>query len=104
MPYLIYAEDYNNKDHIRESIRISHRDYLKSIGKHLLASGALLSDDGLTVIGGISLVDFDEEEDALKFANNDPYAKAGIRKTTKIIKWRKRWWDGEFLCTGTSLS
>ncbi len=63
----------------------------------MLASGALLNDDGTQVIGGISLIDTNSYEEAEKFALEDPYQKANIRKETKIIKWRRRWWDGEFL-------
>ena len=94
MPYLIYVQDYEGMEDIRESIREQHRQHLKSIGNSLLASGALL-DDNENVIGGISLVDLDKEN-AITFAKTDPYELAGIRKHTKVIKWRKRWWHGKF--------
>ncbi len=97
MPYLIYAIDHSGMDQQREAIRQAHREYLKSHGNKILASGALLSDDGKTVIGGISLLDTNDREEAEKFANDDPYAKAGIRAKTLIHKWRKRWWEGSFL-------
>ncbi len=38
-------------------------------------------------IGGISLIDTEDRTEAEKFAYNDPYAKAGIRKETLILKW-----------------
>ena len=55
MPYLIYARDFEEMDAQREQIRDAHREHLRSIGDKLLASGALLDEDGITVIGGISL-------------------------------------------------
>ena len=61
MAYLIYAIDHPGKNDIRENIREQHRQHLRSVGKKLLASGALLDEDGHTVIGGISLLDTDEE-------------------------------------------
>ncbi|KTC99043.1 YciI-like protein [Legionella geestiana] len=97
MPYLIYARDFDNMDAQREQIREAHREHLRSIGDKLLASGALLDDDGTTVIGGISLIDTEDRAEAEKFANDDPYGKAGIRKETLILKWRQRWWNGNFL-------
>ncbi len=97
MPYLIYARDFEEMDVQREQIRDAHREHLRSIGDKLLASGALLDDDGITVIGGISLIDMEDRSEAEKFAYNDPYAKAGIRKETLILKWRQRWWNGIFL-------
>lgn len=96
MAYLIYAIDHENKDTQRENLRDAHREHLKSIGKKLLASGALLDDEGTKIIGGISLIDTDDRKEAENFANNDPYGKAGIRKEIKVIRWRRRWIDGEF--------
>lgn len=97
MAYLIYAIDKDGIERLREAYRKQHRAHLKSAGKMLIASGALLEEDGATVIGGISLLDTDSKEVAKKFAYNDPYQKIGIRKETKIIRWRKRWLNGKFL-------
>ena len=94
MPYLIYVEDHIGMNDIRESLREEHRKHLKSLGGLLLASGALL-DDHDNVIGGLSLVDLDKEA-ALLFAKTDPYELVNIRKKTKVIKWRNRWWNGKF--------
>ncbi|MCP3925906.1 MAG: hypothetical protein GY714_25340 [Desulfobacterales bacterium] len=97
MSYLIIATDHDSKEDLRESIREEHRTHLKSAGKTLLGSGALLSDDGNKIIGGFSILDTDDKQKALEFANEDPYSKAGIRKETQVIRWRRRWVDGEFL-------
>jgi uncharacterized protein YciI len=97
MPYLILALDHDDKDNIREAMREAHRAYLKKAGKRLLASGALMSGDGESIVGGMSLLDTEDYDEAEQFANNDPYAGAGIRRETQIIRWRKRWWDGQFL-------
>jgi uncharacterized protein len=97
MPYLIYAIDHPEMEEKRESIRQAHRDFLKSYGAKVLASGALLKEDEKTIIGGLSLLDTNSFTEAEKFAYEDPYAKAGIRAHTHIHLWRKRWWDGKFL-------
>jgi uncharacterized protein YciI len=97
MPYLIYALDHDGMEQTRETIREAHRNHLKSQGAKLLASGALLSEDKKSVIGGISLLDTDDKIEAARFAHEDPYAKAGLRKETLVLYWRKRWWNGEFL-------
>ena len=97
MPYLILAYDHEGMESIRESLRDQHRAHLKSMGVKLLGSGALLSNDGKKIIGGMSIIDADDFYEAQEFANADPYAIAGIRKETQIIRWRNRWWNGEFL-------
>ncbi len=96
MSYLIIATDHDSKEYLRESIREEHRTHLRSAGKALLGSGALLS-DGNKIIDGFTILDTDDKQKALEFANEDLYCKAGIRKETQIIRWRRRWVDGEFL-------
>ena len=97
MPYLIYAVDHDGMDEIREQLRQDHRQHLSSAGKKLLGSGALLSDDGSKIIGGLSILDTENEIEAQRFADDDPYSLAGIRKNTTVVKWRRRWLDGKFL-------
>jgi len=94
--YLVYVKDFPNMEKTREANRKAHRDFLKQHGNKVLASGALLSEDG-KIIGGISLFDTDNWHEAKQFAESDPYTKAGIRLETQIIIWRKRWWNGSFL-------
>lgn len=91
MPYLIIAKDHPGKEAERESIREAHRRHLASAGKKLLASGALLSEDGKAT---------EDEEEARQFEADDPYAKAGIRAEVNIIRWRLRWWRGLFSADG----
>jgi len=97
MPYLIYALDHSGMEQKREAVRQAHRDFLQSYGSKILASGALLDEDGKTVIGGISLLDTESYAEALQFAEKDPYTQEGIREHMQIHKWRKRWWNGRFL-------
>ena len=100
MPYLITAYDHPGKDAMREEVRQAHRDYLASFGKRLLASGALLDETGQNIIGGASLFDTEDREEAVRFEAEDPYAKAGIRAQVDIRQWRLRWWVGGFDADG----
>ena len=102
MPFLIVAFDHPAMEVQREAIREAHRAHLASMGGRLLASGALLADDGATIIGGTSLMDTEDEEEARRFEREDPYAKAGIRASVQVIRWRLRWWCGEFQAGGWS--
>ena len=100
MPYLIIAEDHPNMERQREDVRQAHRAHLASVGVRLLASGALLAEDGKTILGGASLLDTDDEAEARQFEADDPYAKAGIRAKISIMPWRLRWWRGVFSADG----
>lgn len=87
MPYIVYASDHPQKDTERESVRLGHRQHLGSAGRALLCAGALLSEDGKKVIGGLSIVNCSGHQAAYDFAHNDPYDKANIRNETHILRW-----------------
>ena len=97
---LITAHDHSGQEAEREEVRQAHRDYLASFGKRLLGSGALLDESGENIVGGASLLDTDDRDEAIRFEAEDPYAKAGIRAEVKIVQWRLRWWVGEFNADG----
>ena len=100
MPYLILAHDHEGMEAKREEVREAHRKHLAAQGRKLLASGALLAVDGKTVVGGASLIDTDNYQEAARFEAEDPYAKAGIRARVEIVEWRLRWWLGQFSVAG----
>ena len=100
MPYLIIAHDHPGVDSKREELREAHRAYLAAQGTKLLVSGALLSADSNKIEGGASLLDTEAFDEAVRFEAQDPYAKAGIRARVEIVKWRLRWWIGQFKAEG----
>lgn len=100
MPFLIFAEDHEGKEIERESVRAAHRAHLALAGKKLLASGAIFGSDGKTIVGGASLLDTEDEDEARRFEREDPYAQAGILAKVTIVPWRLRWWCGKFSAEG----
>ena len=58
------------------------------------------ADDGKTIIGGASLLDTEDRDEAIRFEADDPYAKANIRATVDIVPLRLRWWTGSFDAAG----
>src|SRR5262249_55897179 len=100
MPYLIIAHDHPGMDAKREELREAHHAHLAAQGAKLLVSGALFSENGNSVEGGASLLDTEDFDEAVRFEAQDPYAKAGIRARVEIVKWRLRWWVGQFKTEG----
>lgn len=100
MPFLIITYDHEGKDEARERVRQAHRDYLAAYGEKLLSSGALLDETGTRIIGGASLIDTDDRQEAVRFEADDPYAREGIRAQVEIVQWRLRWWQGQFDIAG----
>jgi uncharacterized protein len=96
MPYLTICLDHPGMEVEREAAREAHRAHLASVGDRLISAGALLDDDGVTIIGGATLLDTEDEDEARRFESEDPYAKAGIRRSVQVLQWRLRWWQGAF--------
>jgi uncharacterized protein YciI len=103
MPFLIIAYDHPGVNAKREELREAHRAHLAAQGAKLLASGALLGKDG-SIEGGASLLDTEDPDEAAQFEAQDPYAKAGVRARVEIVRWRLRWWVGQFNPGGHRLS
>ncbi|WP_119165882.1 YciI family protein [Algihabitans albus] len=68
----VLAYDHSGKGREREDAGAEHRAYPASFGKRLLASAALLGDDGQTIAGGASLLDRQSNEEAVRFEAEAP--------------------------------
>jgi len=97
MPYAIIAEDRPDGAAIRQERRPEHLDYLDANKHLLLAAGAQFADDGTTPIGSLLLVDTDDRAEAEAFAKGDPFAQAGLFQSTRIVAWRKAFFDKQRL-------
>ncbi|MDT8328213.1 MAG: YciI family protein [Roseovarius sp.] len=67
--------------------RDAHIAYLKSTGV-VSQAGPLLDDDG-GMIGSLVILDVEDMQAARDWAENDPYAKAGLFSGVELIPWKK---------------
>lgn len=67
--------------------REAHIAYLKSTGV-VSQAGPLLDDDG-GMIGSLVILDVEDMQAAKDWAENDPYAKAGLFSGVELIPWKK---------------
>ncbi len=80
---------------LREKHLQAHLDYLHSRKSILVVSGATLTDDGEEVIGSLLIVNVGSRAEAGAFADDDPFAKAGMFKSVTITRMRKGQWNPE---------
>jgi uncharacterized protein len=73
----------------RAATRPAHLDYVQTLGDRLILAGPLLAHDGDTVIGSMLVIDQPDYVSAEKFAQHDPYAKAGLFQSMEISGFRK---------------
>ena len=95
MPFLIETWDKPGHQHVRQTSRPAHLDFLERNKDLLLACGAKLNDDGSDAGGGVYIVDVDSREMAQQFIAEDPFAVAGLFAEARITRWRKAYLNGQ---------
>ena len=82
----LIAKDKAGALQTRLDNRPAHVDYLKSTGV-VSQAGPLL--DGEDMIGSLVILDVEDMAAAQNWADNDPYAKAGLFESVELIPWKK---------------
>lgn len=83
----LIARDKPGSLEIRTENREKHLAYLKETGV-VSQAGPLLGDDG-NMCGSLVILDVEDMAAAEAWAENDPYAKAGLFDNVELIPWKK---------------
>jgi len=95
VPFLVDAIDRPGAAELRNKLRPDHLGYIGSRVRLVLAAGAKLDNDGVTVIGSFFILDVGERDQAQGFADNDPYTLGGLFEKVTITEWRKTFFNHE---------
>jgi uncharacterized protein YciI len=83
----LIAHDKPNALPIRQENRPAHLEYLKSTD-HVAQAGPLLDADG-AMMGSLIVLDVPDMAAAQNWADNDPYARAGLFQTVTLTHWNR---------------
>ena len=83
----LIAIDKPGAGEIRMNNRPAHVDYLKASGCVHLA-GPFLDQNG-QMTGSLIVLDVETMSEAERWAENDPYAKAGLFQSVDLREWKK---------------
>ena len=83
----LIARDKPGALQTRVDTRADHLNYIKETGV-VSQAGPLLGDDG-GMIGSLVILDVDDMAAAQSWADNDPYAKAGLFEKVELMAWKK---------------
>ena len=91
MPWMIASEDAPEGAAIRAdaTVMAAHWAYELSIKDKILAAGSLRTDDGVTPIGSLLVVEAETRAAAEAIIAADPATKAGLRGKVTIVRWNK---------------
>lgn len=91
MPWMIVSEDAPGGAAIRrnKAVMDAHWAYELSVKDKILAAGSLRTDDGVTPIGSLLVLDVATREEAMAIVNADPATKAGLRANMTVKRWNR---------------
>lgn len=95
MPFLILTFDKAGHDRVRDEHRAAHYAHLRAHQAQLIASGGLRDDADGKFIGGAIMLDTDSREEAERFAESDPFSRAGLFERVEIVRWRPAFLNGQ---------
>lgn len=87
MSFVIITRDKDGALQTRLDTRDAHLAYIEETGLVEMA-GPFLNDDG-AMIGSMIVLNVDNHAAAQTWADNDPYAKAGLFEKVRIENWKK---------------
>ncbi|MDI2089834.1 YciI family protein [Commensalibacter oyaizuii] len=82
----------------RMAVRPEHLVYLKKYESHIKICGPLSNHDGKSC-GSLIIIDMENQSAVEQFAQNDPYAKAGVFESVIIRPFRMIGYEGKMLET-----
>ncbi|KZY38261.1 hypothetical protein A3731_27410 [Roseovarius sp. HI0049] len=83
----LIARDKPGALQIRTENREKHLAYIKETG--VVSQAGPLLDDGGDMCGSLVILDVEDMAAAEGWAENDPYAKAGLFESVELIPWKK---------------
>ncbi len=83
----LMAQDKPGALQTRLNNREAHVAYLKETG--VVSQAGPLLDENEQMIGSLVVLDVEDMATAQAWADNDPYAKAGLFAEVKLIAWKK---------------
>ncbi|MFW2542796.1 YciI family protein [Primorskyibacter sp. 2E107] len=83
----LIAHDKQDALQVRKDNRDAHLTYIEATGV-VNQAGPLLDDAG-EMCGSLVILDVTDKAAAQDWADNDPYAKAGLFESVSLIPWKR---------------
>lgn len=89
MLYVIHGVDKPHSP-IRDRLIEEHRAYLAASKVRIVASGPLMDDDGLQMIGSVVVVECASRTEVDRLMADEPFNRAGLYESLHINRWFNR--------------
>ncbi len=89
MLWVINLIDKPNTKEIRAKHQQEHSVYMAKVDPQCFSTGPIQSDDGSENIGSLWIISANSRAEAQKFADNEPFFRAGVFQSYTINRWRR---------------
>lgn len=100
MLFVVQFEDVYAEQPDRLPERAMHMaDHLAFLAEHadqVVAAGALRPSNDGTLLGGVWILNVESKAAAEALYKDDPFWKAGLRKSVQVNHWAKAFWSSAF--------
>lgn len=94
MAYIIQLTLNAEQPELREGARADHIAYLGANTDRIMAAGPLFNEDS-SFLGGLTILDTEDRDEADAFIQNDPIYKSGAVTGYTLTRWRRTFLDGK---------
>jgi uncharacterized protein YciI len=97
MLYVILFEDDESRAEMRTLHMADHLAFLQANTEAIRGAGPLSDADTGAAAGGVWLVEADSPEAVQALYRADPFWPTGLRKSVRVLRWRRVFADGRRL-------
>jgi uncharacterized protein YciI len=95
--FLILATDKPGRESVRDELRSKRIQWLRANKHRLVAAGGKVDDTNHHVHGGLMIIEAKDRAEAEAFAQQDPFAPAGLYESVEVVRWRRVFFNHEQL-------
>jgi uncharacterized protein YciI len=89
--YLVRLLDKPDSAALRQRVRPEHKAYLGAVAERIAFAGPLTDDDGVTMIGSLLAIDFENRTAAQAWLADEPFTRAGLYASSEIHAFVNLW-------------
>lgn len=91
MLFTLYCLDKPGATERRLALRATHREHVAKIAERLAAAGPLFDDDGVTMVGSLLIVDFEDRAALDAWLKDEPFTQQGVYASVTVRPFLNVW-------------
>jgi uncharacterized protein len=93
---VLFEDDPNIGRDVRQELMPQHLEFLERNAARVRAAGPLVEPDGHSA-GGLWMLDAADAQEVDRLIREDPFWSTGLRKSVRVLTWRRVFADGHRL-------